>query len=205
MLLCVQLVLLLYCCLIFFYFLFFIDSNNITLLHRPMDISSPEYLEQLASSGNKLCYLDISVNEAVPTRVVIELYYQINPKTCDNFAQICAGSTEGVTYAGTDFTRYVKDGWIEGGKLNGDAVIEPFPDESFAVEFDSPGIVAMTNSGAHTNASKFFITLSSTTWMNTKSVAFGKVVQGMEAFGSVTSDKTEKPGQSVIVKACGVL
>lgn len=48
---------------------------------------------------------------------MIELFKEIAPKTCENFKQLCNGSTtnkkgEKLTYVGTEFHRVVKGVYI---------------------------------------------------------------------------------------------
>ena len=65
---------------------------------------------------------------------------------------LCDGKDSKLRYKGAPFHRVVKDAWIQGGDIvsgrgDGGASIfgETFADESFAVKFDSPGILAMAN------------------------------------------------------------
>ena len=65
---------------------------------------------------------------------------------------LCDGKDSKLRYKGAPFHRVVKDAWIQGGDIvsgrgDGGASIfgETFADESFAIKFDSPGILAMAN------------------------------------------------------------
>ena len=82
-----------------------------------------------------------------------------------------------------------------------------FPDESFAVKFDSPGVLAMACDGAHTNSSQFFITFAPLPWLNHKAVAFGRVVKGVGALRAINKLETrnERPVESVSIAGAGVI
>jgi hypothetical protein len=61
-------------------------------------------------------YLDISINGSV-SKVVIELFSEYAPKTCENFRKLCEGgftNKEGkqLSYVGTEFHRVVKGMYI---------------------------------------------------------------------------------------------
>ena len=66
----------------------------------------------------------------------------------------------------------------------------------------------MANAGPNTNGSQFFICTAKTTWLDSKHVVFGSVVEGyeevvrkMEAVGS----ESGKTSQKVTIADCGQL
>lgn len=168
-----------------------------------------------------LCFLRISVAGCPPETVLIELYTKECPKTCHNFAALCA-STETTsrlhpkpTYRGTEFHRIIPKFIVQGGdfeNFNGSggycAKGGTFADESFCLSHDQEGIVSMANRGPNTNGSQFFITLAPSKHLDRKHVAFGKVVKGMSTIRKMERVETEndKPVamQRIIVMDCGI-
>ena len=153
--------------------------------------------------------------EASRTRVLVELYDEVCPKTCSNFRMLCTGE-KGRSYAGTPFHRVVEGGWVQGGDVKGGsgaggvAVLgssPTFADETFAVKHDKVGVISMANAGKpHTNGSQFFVTLQALPWLDNKRVAFGRVVFGMTALNAVAAmpRKNERPVGLAVVYNCGV-
>jgi peptidyl-prolyl cis-trans isomerase-like 6 len=146
-------------------------------------------------------------------RVFFELYQSICPKTCENFMGLCAGTAK-LKYKGSVFHRVVSGGWIQGGDIvngkgdSGKSIFgETFEDESFAVRFDTPGILAMSSKGPHTNGSQFFVTVAPLPWLDTKAVAFGRVIRGMGSVGKIEAVPciNERPEEPVKVDKCGVV
>ncbi|GMI41108.1 hypothetical protein TeGR_g1111 [Tetraparma gracilis] len=147
-----------------------------------------EYLASLAESGHKLCKFTVTSGDS-STDVYVELVTSVVPKTCASFlSTLLAGG-----YDGTVFDRVVGGGWVSSSSASPE--VEAFPDESFGVAFDEPFTLGMSNSGPHTNQSKFFVTLSPATYLQSKFVAFGRVVKGMEAFTGIAAGElvNERP------------
>lgn len=128
----------------------------------------------------RLAFLDVRIEIGKPKKIVLELFTDVCPKTCERFLQL--------DYRNCKFHRVVPDGWVQtGDNVDGG---EPLPDESFSVKFDSPGIVAMVGS-------QFFITLSAMPGLDNNYVAFAAVVKGMPVVRQITPHST--------VAACGAV
>jgi peptidylprolyl isomerase len=140
--------------------------------------------------------------------IEISLMPDVAPKACENFVKLA----EKGYYDGLIFHRVIKGFMIQGGDPTGTGMGgqsmwgKPFTDEFDAkVKFDSPGILAMANSGPSTNGSQFFITTAETPWLNMRHTIFGKVVSGYDVVQKIENTATgpgDKPAaEQKIVKA----
>jgi peptidyl-prolyl isomerase D len=170
------------------------------------------------------CYLDISIDKRFVGRVVIELFNDITPKTCENFRVFCTGE-KGKTqdekhdlhFKGSPFHRIIKGFMIQGGDFirgngqGGCSIYGPeFEDENFQLKHDAPFLLSMANHGVNTNASQFFITVAPTPHLDGKHVVFGKVIKGQDVITEcenveVDTDNQHKPKTPVIISECGAL
>jgi cyclophilin family peptidyl-prolyl cis-trans isomerase/GTPase SAR1 family protein len=147
-----------------------------------------------------------------PHRVIIELFKSRCPRTVDNFLRLCTGSEGSAVdartgkkfplhYQGAPVHRIVKDGWIQTGDIvsgrgcdshsaltgEGGEALATFPDEHLATKLDSAGLLAMCNSGPHTNGSQFLVTLRALPAFDHKYVVFGRVIFGMATLAAMGS------------------
>jgi peptidyl-prolyl cis-trans isomerase-like 6 len=146
-----------------------------------------EYAAQLASTQNDFVFMDITIDNEPIGRLMIQLFNNIVPKTCDNFRLLCTGengrsktTSYALHYKNQIIHRIVPNGWIQGGDIMGgkgnggeSAFGGLFEDESYAISHNKRGIIGMANNGRHTNSSQFYITLQAATWMDKTYVAFG--------------------------------
>ena len=165
-------------------------------------------------------------------RIVLGLYGDVAPRTCDNFESLCMGPTSSsdsperlfrgkpYTYKGSVFHRVIPDFMIQGGDwTKGDGTggrstfkrSAKFPDEIGGLKLThcGPGVLSMANAGPNTNTSQFFITLTATPHLNGRHVIFGKVMD--ESSMAVVRDieavgssrgKTTTP---VFITDCGLI
>uniref|UniRef100_A0A7S3S1I8 Peptidyl-prolyl cis-trans isomerase n=1 Tax=Strombidinopsis acuminata TaxID=141414 RepID=A0A7S3S1I8_9SPIT len=174
---------------------------------------------QLAEVTEKV-YFDISIDGEDAGRIVFGLFGGVVPKTAENFARLCDGSsgvgTKGkpLHFQDSHFHRIIPGFMAQGGDFTngngtgGESIYgAKFNDENFDLKHDRPYLLSMANSGKNTNGSQFFITFVETKWLNNKHVVFGEVLEGkdivnqMERVGS-SSGKTSK---KVVIKESGRL
>jgi peptidylprolyl isomerase len=137
----------------------------------------------------------IIVMETTEGTIEITLKPQIAPKACENFMKLI----EKKYYDGVIFHRVIKQFMVQGGDPKGTGMGgtsiwgRPFEDElSRAVVFDKPGILAMANSGPHTNGSQFFITTAPTPWLNQRHTIFGEVTKGYDILQKIEATETDR-------------
>jgi peptidyl-prolyl isomerase G (cyclophilin G) len=174
------------------------------------------------------CFLQVSIAASPPQTIVIQLFVEKCPNTCRNFLALCCGTAASSqertsrqspqpTYRASEFHRIIDGFMVQGGdfeRFDGTGGYSPiypggvFQDESFAVKHSHAGIVSMANAGKNTNKSQFFITLKSTPHLDGKHVAFGQVVEGMNAVTDMLTVERQGdrpvPLQRVIITDCGV-
>lgn len=189
-----------------------------------------EFYKLLQTSGRSYCFLEFEMEGAesaeksdissTSSRIVIELYNDLCPKTCQNFATLCSGvngkseaTGSSLHYKGTKIHRVVKDGWIQGGDLAKDGSASEciwggfFPDESFTTTHDEVGMVGMSSNGAHSNGSQFYITLKPLPSLDGKRVVFGKVRSGRAVLDWINNAavSVQRPTKKISVKDSGIL
>jgi len=149
--------------------------------------------------------------------MIMELYADVCPLTCENFRQLCTGQMrrDGVPvgYKGAPFHRVIKDFMIQGGDfVRGDgtgctSIYGPsFNDENFSLRHEGPGLLSMANSGRNTNGCQFFVTCAPCDFLDSKHVVFGKVIDGllvMRKIENVPTGPNNKPKMSVVISQCG--
>lgn len=183
-------------------------------------------LEVATDDKNPRVYLEIQIGKGKPQRVVLELFANKLPKTCENFRALCTGEKEGLTYnnsifhriipsfmaQGGDFTNHNGTGGksIYGNRFEDEWCLETLEDGKRTGKFIShskAGMLSMANSGPNTNGSQFFITFFAQRALDCKHVVFGQVEEGMdvikamEAVGSASGRTT----QGVKIVDCGQL
>ena len=167
------------------------------------------------------CFMDFNTEGLGTCRVVLELHAGKCPLTCENFRALCTGERgvgicgQPLSYSGTSMHRIVCNKFIQGGDVvrdNGkgcDSIYgKHFRDESFSVPHDRPGVLTMANSGPNSNGSQFCITLAALPHLDGKNVAFGQVVDGLDAVRRIvahTSSDDGTPTRRVSIQDCGVL
>ncbi len=131
--------------------------------------------------------------------ITAKLYEKESPITVKNFVELSQGRkvwtdpqtrqrTKRALYPGTIFHRVIPGFMIQGGDPTGtgEGGSDVIPDElDPSLHFDTPGKLAMANSGPGTGSCQFFITEVPTPHLNGKHTIFGQVVEGQELVGII--------------------
>lgn len=167
-------------------------------------------------------FIEISIGGEKRGRIVFELFKDVAPRTCENFAKLCEGGQQCKTrpelelcYRGSKFHRVISGFMLQFGDFtNGDGTGgesiygEKFEDETFALKHDKPFMLSMANAGPNTNGSQCFITTVPTPHLDGKHVVFGQVIQGKRLVRQIESQETNEqdcPTKPVVIEDCGVL
>lgn len=171
-------------------------------------------------NNNPKVYFDIKIGRREVGRIIFELYFNITPKTCENFRSLCTGergisqlSLKNLTYKNSCFHRIINGFMAQGGDFTkgngtgGESIYsQKFEDENFLLKHDCAGLLSMANAGPNTNGSQFFITFRDTPHLDGRHVVFGKIISGMEVLKimeMVATDPNDCPRTSVIISDCG--
>lgn len=173
------------------------------------------------TNARPLVFFEVSAEEILVGSMTFELRPDVAPKTCENFLQICEGTSEVLTdkgkklhYLGSKIHRIVPGFLCQGGdltKLNGKggwSIYGPlFHDENFVLTHTEPGVLSMANQGPNTNTSQFLITFTQSPALDGKHLVFGKIVKGMDTLRKIEAIGTAngKPRVKVWISKCGIL
>uniref|UniRef100_A0A1I8EZT0 peptidylprolyl isomerase n=1 Tax=Wuchereria bancrofti TaxID=6293 RepID=A0A1I8EZT0_WUCBA len=176
----------------------------------------------MSKKDRRRVFFDVTIDGNLAGRIVMELYNDIAPRTCNNFLMLCTGmagtgkiSGKPLHYKGSTFHRVIKNFMIQGGDFTkgdgtgGESIYGGmFDDEEFVMKHDEPFLVSMANKGPNTNGSQFFITTTPAPHLNNIHVVFGKVVSGQEVVTKIEYLKTNsknRPLADVVILNCGEL
>lgn len=193
------------------------DKDTQTLLDTPAKSNQELKGNILKSLGNYMHHVTIETNQGV---IQLDTYDADAPKTVKNFLTLA----EKGFYNSLIFHRVVSGFVIQGGDPN--CSLNPSEDKglcgtggpgySFEDELNpetesykegyKKGVVAMANSGPHTNGSQFFIMLEAKPLPHQYSI-FGKVVGGqdvVDVIGRAKVGKGDRPLDPVLIKTLRV-
>jgi len=165
-------------------------------------------------------FLDVEYEEGKIGRIIIQLFYQICPMTCENFRCLCTGEKgigkvfgKPLHYKGCIFHRVIKNFMIQTGDfthgtgVGGESIYgKKFVDENFTLTHHRPFVLSMANSGPNSNGSQFFITTRRASHLDGKHVVFGEVVDGSEIvkkIENIPTDSRDKPIKDIVIVNCG--
>ncbi|CAG9571630.1 unnamed protein product [Danaus chrysippus] len=165
---------------------------------------------------NPLVFLDILIDGEKAGRIVIELRYDVVPKTAENFRALCTGEKgigvhgKALHFKGVRFHKAITQFMIQGGDIingngtGGESIYGlTFEDENFKLIHEA-GVLSMANSGPNTNGSQFCITSVPCPQLDGTNVVFGRVLAGLgvvQEIQSLSSDDT--PSVECLIDDCG--
>ncbi|MQL85908.1 hypothetical protein Taro_018434 [Colocasia esculenta] len=129
-----------------------------------------------AIAPNPKVFLDMSIGGASASRIVMDLFADVTPKTAESFRELCTGekgvgsSDKPLHYKGSTFHREIPQFMCQGGDFTagngtGDEFTydTKFEDDNFVKKHTGPGMLSMASIGPWTNGSHFFICTENTT------------------------------------------
>uniref|UniRef100_A0A7S1W4C6 PPIase cyclophilin-type domain-containing protein n=1 Tax=Neobodo designis TaxID=312471 RepID=A0A7S1W4C6_NEODS len=206
----------------------FNDEDPEAIRRRFRDIDDRRYREwnnyQIAQRSDdqggapEVVFIDISIGDAAPARVVIELFNDA-PITAANFRMLLTGekgfdANTGIKldYIDTQAWRIQPGFGVHLGELSPGVSMSAdggfFDDENFCHRHAGRGTVSMTNRGPHTNGSRFFIAFDKTPALDFRQVVFGRIIEGMSVLDAIEAIQTTRngtPKTPVTISFCGVL
>jgi len=167
--------------------------------------------------SNPKVFMDITLGDSEPKKVIFELFKNKTPLTAENFRCICTGEKENegekLHYKGNIFHRVIKGFMAQGGDItnqNGTGGCSiygnKFEDEQVWIPHSEKGLLSMANSGPNTNGSQFFITFLETPHLNEKHTVFGRVIKGwdvVQEMEAVETESSDVPKNTVTIHDCG--
>ncbi|MQL67979.1 hypothetical protein Taro_000240 [Colocasia esculenta] len=119
---------------------------------------------------NPKVFLDMSMDGAPASRIVMELFVDFAPKMAKSFQALCTrekgvgSSRKPLHYKGSTFHRVIPqfmcqggDFTVENGTSDESTYGAKFEDDNFVKKHISPGVLSMANAWPWTNSSHFFI------------------------------------------------
>ncbi|XP_022913187.2 uncharacterized protein [Onthophagus taurus] len=191
--------------------MFLTKSVDQTVNEMP-SISNLEQVDQDSKRKRPRCYFDFKIKDGISMgRIIIELYNDVCPKTCENFLSICKGN-KGLHYKSCKVYNVVKGQYLEMGDITlnngrGGCSIygDRFLEEEHRLKHSKPGVVSMVPIDTMYNNSKFSITFEAQERLDSKRVAFGRVIKGMKTIYHI-QDLRKKVGSPIVpifIEKCG--
>ncbi|MES1910091.1 MAG: hypothetical protein MHM6MM_002750 [Cercozoa sp. M6MM] len=164
------------------------------------------------------CFLDLATREGLQGRLVVELFADVVPKTCNNFKQLCTGTgtRKSLCYVGSRVSRVVPGFAFHAGALSGYNLSSrggTFRDENFDLPHDGAGVLSMVSPGRDKCGSQFSVSFRSTPQLNNVQVVFGKVVAGFDLMNRIEQTPVAasgggrggRPVDDLVIARCGLV
>mmetsp|Transcript_22828 Transcript_22828/g.76655 ORF Transcript_22828/g.76655 Transcript_22828/m.76655 type:complete len:170 (+) Transcript_22828:344-853(+) len=161
----------------------------------------------LLQEGAILVHLFVSIGGDPAGPLVFQLEARRLPKACGRFLDLLypSQSNQSPTYVRSLIHRVVPGGWAQGGVVPFKEKLEAVADESFAVAHDRPGVIGFANEGPHSSTAQLYITFAPQPALDTKFVAFGRLVDGLDVLRKIEGVETDngRPLPQVKITAGG--
>ncbi|CAH2088267.1 unnamed protein product [Euphydryas editha] len=165
---------------------------------------------------NPLVFLDILIDGEKAGRIVIELRYDVVPKTAENFRALCTGEKgigvfgKPLHFKGVRFHKAISQFMVQGGDIingdgtSGESIYGPtFEDENFTLTHEA-GVLSMANAGPNTNGSQFCVTTVPCPHLDETNVVFGRVLAGLGVVAEIQRMADDgRPRVECIIEDCG--
>ncbi|CCD21158.1 putative Cyclophilin type peptidyl prolyl cis trans isomerase [Trypanosoma vivax] len=164
-------------------------------------------------------FLDMSIDDVLSGRLVLELFVDSVPQTVQNFRALITGScgidpATGVKldYLGTKVHHvdHSKNMIVLGqlDSFNLSSTGGTIPDEKYRHRHTERGLLTMVSEGPNTSGSVFGITLGPSPQLDFKQVVFGRATDDLtllEKLEAIPLDSVNRPVMPVVVTFCGAL
>merc|ERR1719316_2560408 len=134
----------------------------------------------MTETGRTYCALAFTIGDEPAEVVHFELFDEECPTLAANFLQLLKLPK----FDGSKIHRVKAGAWVQGGDLvdgsgaNSEAADGGvLRDESFKFLHDRAGLLGMANCGKDTNGSQFYVTVKELSFLNGKSVIFGRIIK----------------------------
>jgi peptidylprolyl isomerase len=198
------------------------DSNTLSPINEHLNyeyILSNENVDFDTIPKNTNIYFDIGTKKQHYGTLIIKLYDDICPITCNNFRKLSVKSPitddNQPAYTGCNFFRIVKKFMIQSGDFeNNDGTGgvsiygKHFDDENLSISLDKEGLLVSANNGSNTNGSQFFITTAPAQHLDGKHVVFGEIISGMNIIKTIEDmnvDDKYYPSTEIYITKSGIL
>lgn len=158
------------------------------------------------STGRSYCAFGVRVGEDPLELVQLELFDEECPVLARNFLDLLTHPN----FDGHALHRVKAGAWIQAGDLKDGSGLNSeaahgglLRHESFQIRHDRPGLLGMANHGKDTIGSQFYVTLRELSFLDGKSVIFGRVIAGFRTVLKISklAARNERPVQEVKVYA----
>jgi len=172
-------------------------------------------IQKYLSNLSKNCFIDISINRVMcDERVLIKLFDELAPITCDAFRTICS-NRYGFSYENSQLNYLLPNNFIKGGQVivyGPEGIRLPDrtgPKEKSTMIHDRKGLISMDPTKS---LNEFIITLGPAPMLNDSYVVFGEIISGMNQFELINvqgvrdmtdTDGGGEPVDSICIYSCG--